>query len=567
MAPAEADLSERGYRRVLAAVFLTAVVAGLVGIGWGLPNGNEMWAADSVAPMTPWSVAYHVFVEHGFDSGYFYFKYPVGHQLLLAAVSAPVLVAAKLAGHLQGISSDYPYGFTHPEAYLTALACVYRLLSTLMAASLLLIVAGIARRLSDNRTAGVLAALVAAGSYPLVFYAHTSNVETAYLAWSFLALYATIRALEPGNPRWFWLLGTAAALAVSTKEQIAGFLVPLPALIVGIHGWRAWASGGQASAWKPPRGLVVGALISVLTLLIANAAFFNPSGFLNRYRFLTHTLSPEVRQQYAAYEFPIDFSTSWTAADEIAHVGKMLRAVATSLGWPGFLVGLIGMAMLALRNRLALLYVLAPMLAYYVVSLRVLKQVEIRYTMPISTLLAVPAGVALAAWWNTSRLGKAASVVVVSIGLLYSGEVLSMLTRDARYRAEAWMVPYLADGRTLEVYQSWTYLPRWQNSAGVERPSFGEMNVDALEKRAPDFIAISSKGREGIFMYPNPDWRDGRGMMLEAEPNRRLLEALERGDLGYETAARFARPRWIPRELITSLDPEVTIYRRIPQVR
>ncbi len=557
-------LSERRYLRALAAISCAAVLAGAIGIDWGLPNGNTTWAADSVAPMTPLSVAYHVFAEHGFDSGYFYFKYPVGHQLLLAAASAPVLAAAKMRGELHGISSDYPYGFSDPEFYLAVLALVTRALSTLLAAGILLAVAGIAHRLSGDRRAGVLAALVAAGSYPLVFYAHTSNVETAFLFWAFTALYATVRGLEGDQPRWFWLLGASAALAVSTKEQIFGFVVPLPLLIAAVHLWRPRA---EAATGLLPRGTVAGAALSVVVLLAVNAAFYNPSGFLNRYRFLTHTLSPEVRALYANYEFPVDFSTSWTLVQEVQHVGKALHAVATSLGWPGFAAGLGGLVLLAFRNRYALVCVALPLVGYYVVSLRVLKQVEIRYTMPISTLLAVPAGVLLAFAWQRARGARIAVTVLVLAGLLHSGEVLPMLTNDARYRAEAWMAPHLAAGRTLEVYQSWTYLPRWQALPTVSRPAFAEMNVAGLTQRAPDFVVLSSKAREGIYMYPNPDWRDGRGMMLEAQENRQLLDSLETGRLGYQQVARFEHPLLIRRELITSLNPAITIYRRTPAAR
>jgi hypothetical protein len=63
-------------------------------------------------------------------------------------------------------------------------------------------------------------------------------------------------------------------------------------------------------------------------------------------------------------------------------------------------------------------------------------------------------------------------------------------------------------------------------------------------------------------MYPNPDWRDGRGMMLEREANRRFLDALENGRLGYRPIAAFERPLLLDRELITSLNPSVTVYAR-----
>jgi len=546
------------YHRTLLTIAVAAVVVGLVGIGWGLPAGNQMWAADSVAPMTPLSVAYHVFVEEGFNSGYFYFKYPVGHQLLLAALSAPVVAFAWLRGDLAGISTDYPYGFSNADAYLAALALVARLLSVALAAGLLLTVAGIAHRLADRR-AGVMAALVAAGSYPIVFYAHTSNVEVTYLFWAFLALYATIRALQDGQPRWYLLVGAAAAAAVSTKEQIAGFLVALPLVILAVH-WAGIRSGARRGLL--PAGALGGALAAVGTLLVVNAAFFNPAGFLNRFRFLTHTLSPEVRERYAAYEFPIDFSTDWGFTEEIAHILEALRAVASSIGWPALVLALAGIALMAARHRPALVYVLAPLVTYYMVSLRVLKQVEIRYTMPLSTLLTIPAGIFLAYLWTRGRGARGAVIGLLVAGLVYSGEVLVMLTDDARYEAEAWMQPHLDAGHSVEVFQSWTYLPRWQRTEGVAKPAFGDTTVAGIERRAPEFVVVSSKAREGMVMYPNPDWRDGRGMMLEAIENRRFLTELEAGRLDYRRVAAFERPLLVERELITSLNPEIVVYRR-----
>ena len=83
----------------------------------------------------------------------------------------------------------------------------------------------------------------------------------------------------------------------------------------------------------------------------------------------------------------------------------------------------------------------------------------------------------------------------------------------------------------------------------------------AVAERRPEFIVISSKGKEDITMYPNPDWRDGRGMMLEREENKHMLEALERGELGYRRVAHFERRMIIPRALITSLNPAIDVYR------
>ena len=557
---------ETRFRRLLAIVFAVTLATNLIGIGWGLPNGNQTWAADSVAPMTPLSVAYHVFLGEGPNSGYFYFKYPFGHQLLLAALQAPVIAFAALSGDLSGIETDYPYGFSSPETYLTAMAITARLVSAVFGAGLIVLVGLIGRRLAGI-TAGLLASLLALGSYPICFYSHTSNVEISFLFWAFLGLYATLRAMEPAaSPRWYWLLGIAAAMGVSTKEQISGFFASIPLLILLVN----YLERSGKSDFRPiPRGAVTGAIACAIALVVVNGAFYNPAGYLNRWRFLTHTLPTEIREKYSAYEFPIDFSTSWGFFDELTHIGKAVSAVGTSIGWPACVLGLIGLIVMVAQHRHRALWIIGPLISYYVISLRALKQVEIRYTMPLSTLLVIPAAVVLAGLWNRSdresRSGLAARgavVAVVAFGLVYAGEVLFMLRYDARYAAERWAATRIADGQTVEVYQRWTYLPRWQYTEGVSKVAFDDITVEGIERRRPDLIVLSSKALEGMTMYPNPDWRDGRGMMLEDEENREFLDALLDGSLGYRATAEFRRTRLIPRELITSLDPAITVYER-----
>ena len=555
-------MSEHTYSRFLAALFTAGLAVSLIGIGWGLPNGDRTWAADSVGPMTPLSVAYHVFLENGFNSGYFYFKYPIGHQLVLASMQAPLVAFAYARGDLDAIAPSYPYGFRSPEAYLTALSLIARVTSALAAAALLLLVAGIARRLGDpagDPAVGIFAAWSALANYPLVFYAHTSNVEVPYLLWAFLALYSTIRAVDESRPGWYLVLGVATAMAVSTKEQVAGFLVLLPALIAILHWTRAKRADDRALI---PRGAAAGALAAALTCFVVNAGFFNPAGVLHRLQFLTHTLDPALRVRFAPYELPIDFVRHWTVGDELDHAAQTAAAVVTSIGWPAAIAALAGLAVMAATLPSRLPYVVAPLVGYYVFSLRILALVEIRYVMPIAILASVPAAFFLASLWQRGVAARATACLIIGFGLLWSGEVLPMLVDDARYDAERWMAPQLAQGKSVEVYQSWTYLPRWCGLPGVYAPAFDQITIENVLGRSPDYIVLSSKAKEGITMYPNPDWQDGRGRMFEREANRNLLEALENGRLGYEKVAVFERPVLFRRELITSLDPAISVYAR-----
>ncbi|RMD83878.1 MAG: hypothetical protein D6815_05465, partial [Candidatus Dadabacteria bacterium] len=501
------DRDSHFFKRWVAALVALAGLYGLTGLTWGLPNGNHTWAADSVRPMTPYAVAYHVFFE-GFNSGYFYFKYPVGHQLLLAAIGAPVLGWALLTGNLHELATDYPFGMHDPEPVLFALALVMRLVSVVMSIGCLLALMAVARRTVGSRAAiGTGFALL--GCYPFVFYQHTTNVEIPFLFWALLGLYATVRAVEEHAPRWYLLLGASAALAVSTKEQIAGFFILLPLWILAAE----WPRRSQWHWRVLPRGTAAGAGVAAVTYLVANAAFFNPTGFARRLLFLTHRLDPAVRARYAPYEFPVDVAAAWSARAELAHLREAVEVVAASLGWPALVAAAAGLCLLVALHRRAAAYILVPAAGYYLTSVRILKQVEIRYLLPISVLLAVPTGLLLARMWS-HRILKPLAAGLVAFGLVYSADVLGMLVGDARYACEHWMEPRLAAGRTVEVYQSWTYLPRWQGHPGVRKPPLEEVTIAGLKQRRPDYVVLSSKGLEGITMYPNPDWRDGRGMML-----------------------------------------------------
>ena len=68
-------------------------------LSWGLPNANVSWAVDAMAPLTPLAVAESSFAE-GWNSGWFYYKYPIGHALLLLMAYVPYLGALWISGEV-----------------------------------------------------------------------------------------------------------------------------------------------------------------------------------------------------------------------------------------------------------------------------------------------------------------------------------------------------------------------------------------------------------------------------------------------------------------------------------
>ena len=113
-------------------VFVYALFVYTRALGWGLPAGDETWAADALKPSAPLAVSYHSFAGHGWNSGWFWFKYPPFHAYLLSALSAPYLLWLWLTGGISGFSADYPFGMKDPVASLTVLALIGRAASAVM---------------------------------------------------------------------------------------------------------------------------------------------------------------------------------------------------------------------------------------------------------------------------------------------------------------------------------------------------------------------------------------------------------------------------------------------------
>ena len=149
---------------------------------------------------------------HGFNSGWFWFKYPPLHAFVLSAVYAPYLAWLWASGGLHGFQPDYPFGMADPLASLSMLAMLGKATSAVMGAGCALLAYACTER-SLGRASAVGAALLTALAYPMVFYAQTTNVEVPYLFWMMLALLAAVRLVEGAEGlAWWALLGAGAAL-------------------------------------------------------------------------------------------------------------------------------------------------------------------------------------------------------------------------------------------------------------------------------------------------------------------------------------------------------------------
>lgn len=537
----------------LAATLLIAVVLDCTMLTWGLPNGNQSWAADGIGPVTALGIARRTLGS--WNSGWFYFKYPPGWPFLMVAGFAPYLAALWATGHWSHPTAQYPYGFAEPERALFVLAMIGRVLAVGFALALVVIAYGIARRLFD-RAAARWSAFLVATSYPIVYYAHTTNLDISYCTWLILALYCAIVASD--SPRWpAWAgLGLSAAMAMSTKEQGFAWLLPLPFMALAA---RVRQTGSARALWQRPTWVMMAS--GLVTLLVANNAVINPLGFAGRIAYLLgHPLQP-VEARLAPVEFAL-----WKGAKEWRYVDHLWVGLESSLGLPVLILAAIG-ALVVWRRPRAALWLLVPTVALYYLSLRGLELIALRYLLPV-TVVALILAAALLAQVRAAMggAGKMAANAVLALLACYALaraiEVDWLMWSDSRYAAEAWMTEHLPVDATVEIYQKPAFVPRFPKPLRASYVPMSERSRGGLAVRQPHAIVTSSASHRSIAQRWTPDWRS-TGDMLQPEPAAvDFLAGLEAGELPYRVGTVVRQDPLTFHNRITSLAPEIVVYVR-----
>lgn len=553
---------QRWHRVAVIGVLLASLGLNVMGLSWGLPNGNRTWAADAIQPLTPLSIGRHVWFGDRWNSGWFYFKYPVGHPNLLLGAQAPFLLWMRYRDELGRPAAQYPHGFRNPEKSLAQLALVTRVVSALMGTACVLFLYGLVA-LYVSPTAGLFAAAFLAGSPPMVFYSHTSNVDVPLLFWLSLALLATVWSARLYSPAAALVWGMAMAMAMLTKEQAIGFLLALPLIWLIERGRQK----GLRRLDTLRHVALAGAAFLLTTILVANVAW-NPTGYFNRWRFLMGTLPEDVREKYAPYQFFTQLPQEFSLVSEVAKVRRMGRSLGYSMAPAvGWLVPFGGAALLILAPRLFVVGLIL-LATYYLASLRALELVPVRYTLPLLLLCGASVagvfGLAERAAQNSSwrAWGFVPVLVLWSAWTLRPGlEVVRLMKEDPRYDAERWFATIEGQVRSVEVYQPDTYLPRFPKGWEVRRIPLAERRIELFRQRAPDLVVLSSGGQAGLVGRYARSWKPGDPVFSESDAARQFFDALWAGHLGYEAGPVFQRPTWLEHR-INSLNPTIRVYRR-----
>ncbi len=407
-------LGRRQAGWLLALILLAGAAIYVVPIWWGFPTGSDTWAFDEITPQhvtSKWPILY-----------------PPAHRHLLTALFAATDHAAELTGRHE---PDRP-----------TLLLASRALSVLLACLTALVVYRCARRLSDRATSLLSVTAVVFGTN-YVFYAKTANLDIPYLFWFTLSLLFFLRCLE--HRRWsdHVLFAACGTLAIVTKTQAyALYLLAPVALVFNLRppGEPVWSSWRRALFDR--RILEAAGACVALTLVL----FGELRG------------SGELREHVAALT-SLDFADYRTVALSPRGLLRLaietLRLTSFVLGAPVFLAALAGLGMAVARPRrnarlLSLLLFAAP---YWVVFVAATGFNYDRHYLPITVVLGLFAGKALAGLAALGpplrRLRLAAVSLVVAYSLWCGVSVDLMLLGDARYEVERWVVANGLKGKTV----------------------------------------------------------------------------------------------------------------------
>ena len=505
--------------------WLVLVLLLIVPIWWGT-DASFPWESDNIAPG---SVLKGMAVHFG--PGWYSTYGPLPYYLTAAAY-APLLAVLKLTGELGRPASAYPFGFAHPEAGISALVILARLVTLLFGLGTVWLAA---RRVAQEEgpAAAWIAPVFFLGSIQFAFYTRVSNVDVHALFWLWLAVEWIERA---ASWRRLALGAGAAALAVCCKEQSG----PMSAVLVAAAAWKALRGTSG-----PPAGRAVRALGVVLAAGLAYALVWmlpwNLGGWQAHHRFLFESALgsrsfPATPAGFAglawrcvqylplAFGWPVLAGLALALALRVSWRGLGLRSVCTAV----FLVGFIGrIGYLFPRFLLPALVLAVPLAARGVMAaMRALRERR-------GAARGLAAGIAFASITGTPLL-------------------TGLMLADPRLPAERWLMRNVPPGATVEVAGNGHINLRVPHRYRLVRVTSKTL-MDAPRRPVGGFVVIGTI--DTLLLQRDPQvralWWD---TVHEAPPTGRYRRVAY---FRRPALAELSRPMWIC--------PGVMIYQRVPE--
>jgi Dolichyl-phosphate-mannose-protein mannosyltransferase len=298
------------------------------------------------------------------------------------------------------------------NATQAVLLMVSRALSTVMAIGAVCAIYTVSDDLYGSPGA-VFAAAIAGVTLPFVFYAKLANVDVPYVfwfAWSMVFYARIVKHGRDADALWF---AVTAATAVETKDQAFGFYL-LPILHV---------------AFIRRRALPIAIAGGLAAFLLESNLLFNFRGFIEHLRAVAG-VGADLNRLSASM-----LGRQFTVAR------LTLINVAWSMTWLGVCAAGAGIVN-ELRQR-RFLWLLLPVISYYVFFLSTITSVFDRYLLGDYMILAIFAGGWIATLLRAPVPHRRWRLFACAAGTAalawYGSSIDVMMLKDSRYAAERWL--------------------------------------------------------------------------------------------------------------------------------
>ena len=158
-----------------------------------------------------------------------------------------------------------------------------------------------------------------------------------------------------------------------------------------------------------------------------------------------------------------------------------VRQLGWSLSWPGFVICLVGLAVVVRRQKLAGAWILLPIVSYYVFFIAVIRYHYDRWFLGVLLILALFGGKLLADILASARTPwpRLATGVFAVYLIVYASVVDIAMMTDSRYHVEEWFERFVPKSASVAVVGFTEYLPRLDNYTRRRRLSEDEERLGA----------------------------------------------------------------------------------------
>jgi hypothetical protein len=529
------------YRRLQGGgglLFCAALLLYLPGIWWGVTYATAgarayPWGADELAPLQSVTELYGIFFAR---EPHFNPQYPPFDNFMQALLVGPYLAFLWLTGRLSHPQPLYPFGLVDPLAALRVTTYLARSVSWVLAAGVVLAACRTGVVLKDRLTGFISGSLVLL-LYPMFYYARVSNVDMAAMFWTALGLYVFAVCLQEGltRRRAVWL-GIFAALATASKDAswAAFFAIGVVVTCRELH----WPL--RHTPREKLRALGAGLLTAIALYAVTSGVIFRPSRYLAHLRRITlDVISPE-------YQEPVSLVGYLKLTRDIG------INIVDSIGVPGTLCVLAGLALVFFRKRATLLWAW-PALSTALLVIFPVRYVQLRFVMVIAYVLVFFAALAIREVFAGRAFRVAAPLllfVVAGWSLLHGADLTWQMVHDSRYEAGVWLHQHARPGDRILHFAFPANLPPLD--AGIKnvmaRPGVPYHFTGTQDD--PEFVILIPFG-----LFPSEP---------EHEPNlsEADYQALRAGTLGYRQVVRAQARRLFYKRPLTCVNPLVQLFVR-----